>query len=124
MDLLQLAERCEKASGPDRELEWRIAEAIGVGEWRQSAVWPPFMPGSKIDKSIPTYTASLDAAMTLVPEKAVISLAHQERWKKPAWAWGINDGYGVTHFGNAATPSQALCAAALRARAAKEPSHD
>lgn len=119
--LVDLAERCEKASGPDRELEWRIAEAIGVGEWRQSTVWPPFMPGSKIDKAIPAYTASLDAAMTLVPDQHSYGIeAYTPDHNTLGWTVHLLLdanilGRGVSAF--ATTFSLALCAAALKARA-------
>jgi hypothetical protein len=75
--LLELAERCEAATGPDRELSAEIA--LVVHDWlhevegnkplncrlRNSFGSPVYIGGVS-----PTmdYTASLDAAMTLVPE--------------------------------------------------------
>lgn len=128
-DLTELAKRVEAATGPDRELDAEIAIAIDLklphddygardaarrggaarlaemGECHQN-VWRTYLP---------RYTASLDSAMTLVPEGY-------------EWAvnWGgnsvanvnrIGDGYPI-HCGCAATPSLALTAAALGARAA------
>ena len=59
--LPSLISRLERASGPDRELDGAIAEAIGAQPDSEGAVfgcpgWPP------------SYTASLDAAVTLVPD--------------------------------------------------------
>ena len=55
--LLQLAERCENATGPDRELDCDIhAKLVGAPHRHQ------------IPSTWPLYTASLDAAMQLVPE--------------------------------------------------------
>ena len=58
----ELIERLEKATGPDRELDALIWYAVVE---RPAA-------GEKIDRDMvnrwPTYTASIDAALTLVPE--------------------------------------------------------
>jgi hypothetical protein len=58
--LLELASRCEKATGPDRELDLAIALAVGDETWAEP------------DRAKLYYTASLDAAMSLylrVPER-------------------------------------------------------
>ena len=127
--LLALAERCEQAAGPDRELDVAIARAL---DWKPlyrddySKWWPPAaVEDSRARKRsilhhptqpLPKFTASLDAAVTLVPE---------------GWKWWIDS----SPFGRCwlvaddqiidkaqsekcATPAVALCAAALRARAA------
>lgn len=91
--LLALAERCEKEE-PSFAMECAIAEAIGAYST------PPR-----------NYTVSLDAAVTLVPV---------ETWKAEQ---GDEAGYAVVECGpvfvvSAKTPALALCAAALRARAA------
>ena len=102
-EMLALADRCEKASGPDRDLERLIWSAVGS---------PAIRP-------IPVYTASLDAAMSLVPD---------------GWDCAIYTSDGVAHAGcspsdpdvrtadtddaMSATAALALCAAALRARTA------
>lgn len=96
--LTELAARCEAATGPDRELDALIESAI-----------PRF--------GLYRYTASIDAAMTLVPE---------------GWTWGVfDDGTAwvwpderrdllTGKQAKAATPALALCAATLRARAQQE----
>lgn len=62
-----LIERLEKLKGPSRDLDWRIEkELVRAGSFPETALWPPFMVGSKFEKTIPAYTASLDAAVALV----------------------------------------------------------
>jgi hypothetical protein len=92
-ELLQLAERVERAEGPDRELDCRIwlfvGERLGgdseqafrrsepikpgivvAGRWMGSALekYPEDVRGVARNWNVPTFTASLDAAMSLVPE--------------------------------------------------------
>jgi hypothetical protein len=130
--LLALAERCEQATGPDRDLDALIRCAVFApqgafvrrspinGAWciyeisygGKERSWEP--RGLSREARVGAFTASLDAAMTLVPE---------------GFDWLIgrtNDGLTIhaevggrgdefMRFGN--TPALALCAAALRARA-------
>jgi hypothetical protein len=110
MTMKELAERCEKATGFDRDLEGAI-HAAAVRD--QETYWGPVYD-KRVRNPIPHYTASLDAAMTLVPEGADV-------------AWQSHGGPGpmalVTpneRFTRAATPALALCAAALRAIASQE----
>ena len=56
-ELLALAEHCEAATGPDRELD-RYLFAVLHGVERQRVTGPMDFPA----------TASIDAALTLVPE--------------------------------------------------------
>lgn len=116
--LVELAELCEKASGPDRELYAMIYDAVYGGECLYDPKWETWItPGGM---NVPAFTASLDAALTLVPE---------------GWDWASGSGqFGghafmrrVTSVGeppaissDAATPALALCAAALRARATQD----
>lgn len=113
--LLELAARCEAATGPDRELDLAIAEALRLPRQRNGSV----------NISAP-FTASLDAAVTLVLE---------------GWDWSVGIIKGDGSFppaeanvspnyqpfpvdldlnADAQTPALALCAAALRARATGE----
>jgi len=96
-DLMELAERVEAAAGPNYALEVDITRKL-FG--KMAAIKP--------------YTASLDAAMMLVPE---------------GWSWTVDAVGRASCFapnepkpwprtgGLATTPALALCAAALRARA-------
>lgn len=115
--LLDLAARCEAATGPDRELDRAI----------ELAIFPDRTDPCPTVELL-AYTASLDAAMTLVPEGGDDTLIF--------WRSG-NDGDGgnpdafkaeilvVTGFTSkshkavAATEALARSAAALRARNAE-----
>ena len=79
--LLELAEQVEAATGPDRELDCLIAvAALGFFEvaprWEGGPIGYGYInkdgeriePGHGGDQLVRKFTASLDAAMTLVPE--------------------------------------------------------
>jgi hypothetical protein len=129
--LLQLADRCEKATGPDRELDTAIQLGRGYslrqpeGSSRYATVRWHDERGNCISwletagDFPPRYTASLDAAMTLVLEG--------HTWSLFDGGWAGVERRGATLDGDetiatatrcGATPALALCAAALRARAA------
>lgn len=100
-ELLALAERVENAAGPDRELDAEIAIKL--------AVPIPFSAdedGCMVQKmgDVPRYTASIDAAASLVPDGEGFALVYN------AAKVGIWTGKGKT-------PALALLAAALFARA-------
>lgn len=131
-ELLKLAERVEALSGPDRGVDVEIFRVIGAPapfqfmnklialEYNdiEQAYFARVTDDMQVRYAPPAYTASLDAAMTLVPK---------------GWAWSVLDrrttGYSKpngqcwtkedrsTLHGDAATPALALCAAALRALA-------
>ena len=121
--LIALAERCEKATGPSRELDLAVGSSLGVDSYY-----------------LKNWTASLDAAMTLVPEGwRMAALCEREPWfcrlettdfdsvtwgKGSDWITDVVAGQETT--AKAATPALALCAAALRARAdtSKETNND
>ncbi len=137
--LIELAERVEKATGPDRELDlaiingitskpgwfWhdKVAGIISRDDYGANALGNPLC-------SLETFTGSIDAAMTLVPAE---SLHVADRH------WQINTLRGTTMpeggfhaavyvsgawvHARGATASNALSAAALRARAATPIAH-
>lgn len=132
-DLIALAARAEQAQGPDRALDADITLAVnpelGAAPWERitypSGGASVFADRSDPDNlnvvSPPRFTASLDAALTLVPEGWTFTV-HSGDDRGPPVA------YCVPNMGrlpwphwvddiNAATPALALCAAALRARA-------
>jgi hypothetical protein len=147
MTMKELAERCEQATGPDRELDMLIdcalkgvipiypteghpmtpgrggrIEAAGTFEllgWIDPGeVQRNFSPYGGEDR-YPRYTASLDAAMSLVPEGR--GLIYKRHGIKNVWRVQIHSGDETTFIeGDAATPALALCAAALKARASQE----
>ena len=101
--LVALAERVEKATGPDRELDVAIAGASGVTYPADPVNWPPH------------YTASLDAALTLAPCNLL--------WVVDCWGnarVGLHNGQcsGSLLPPHPPQPALALCAAVLRALAA------
>jgi hypothetical protein len=110
--LLELADRCEKAAGPDRLIGAQIHTAV----WQQSCSF-----NSKWDcwetaggSRIPLYTASIDAALILVPEG--------RRWLLQTLMTGkYRAEVDWNGHGQGTTPAIALCAAALRARDAVSP---
>lgn len=102
-DILEaLAERVEQASGPDRELDWLVGDAIGAagspcgGPLGHRLSTPPpfakvFVSGGKRHYdgvSHVRYTASLDAAMTLAPEGAGLKL--DRYWLREGEAWSAS----------------------------------
>lgn len=115
VDLEALAARCEAAAGPDRELDFAIA-----------ASFHPGLTGSRTKAEIlsecPKYTGSIEDARSLVQEEeyetiwsgtgAKVSSA-QLVHHKPLGKWRPHSIYAV-----AASEPLALCAVALRARAA------
>ena len=127
--LLALAERCEQAAGPDRELDAEIAWMLTAQDrkrlgppdlrreiWHAGLPTPAWVLFENVSSFHPAYTASLDAAVTLVPE---------------GWTWGrfhsgtvecmtLNgpDNSILVERGEGISTALALCAAALRARAA------
>ncbi|RVT93738.1 hypothetical protein [Sphingomonas crocodyli] len=109
-DLMALAERVEGLSGPDREVDADVALTQGWHECNGDN-WI----GPRGEIVVPHYTASLDVAMTLVPEprKWSITAGHYGDWQ--ACVWAIDDFQLDWH--SAATPALALTSAALKARA-------
>jgi hypothetical protein len=71
--LLNLADRCEQAAGPDRELDgaaWCAVNGYSFVKWDGAGVvWRKADGGIRHYPAsrVPYYTASLDAAVTLYP---------------------------------------------------------
>jgi hypothetical protein len=127
--LLELAERCERAAGPDKRLDtlieiacnpdrqWIIGEK--PGRFPRDPIYGPLSAlwGWAIDEEksppeigAPTYTASLDVARSLVGDRrTIINIAEDD----------ITTAIVGGTQGCADTPALALCAASLRVRAAQ-----
>lgn len=107
VSLVELAERCEKASGPDREIDLDIARALKAFDPKHRFAVAPF-------------TGSLDAAMTLVPDGYCVECMGEVPDNPPgAKAWcQLAREIDMSSLGciDAATLPLALCAASLRAR--------
>jgi hypothetical protein len=114
--LLSLAYRCEHATGPDRELDGAIHSALPspLGVDRAKAMAAVGVYG-------PEYTASLDAAMTLVPEGTLFNAGHSGDDKPGRFNAVVMPAKGKTQYAEASLAALALCAAALRAQAATVP---
>jgi hypothetical protein len=127
-ELEELAE-----SGPSRELDVAIAVAV---DWRWDE-WEEGEPtvrvrgekhglpwlvnsardGMSIWRWIPRYTASLDAATTLVPEGAVWGISNSDDPHPSVWTASVMPVKGLAgETLIAKSPALALTAAALRAR--------
>lgn len=136
--MTDLAARCQTAEGPGRALDVGIAEFMGkvlmpwhaiaqddgcfmrrVGDtWLEithskvSGMWPT-------DRYIPRYTASIDAALTLIPDGMWWLIGKgRTRPDEPLYGVQILDGERVVAEAETeASAALAICAAALRARA-------
>lgn len=111
MNLMELAEACERLTGPDREVDANISEIV--------TPWLRTRPCGYVIDEVPAYTACLDAAMTLVPERWKL---RQMAFSAPCaddrkWHLNLYGGKeGRDHFvGRGSSPAVALTAAALRA---------
>ncbi|MDE2596311.1 MAG: hypothetical protein KGL44_05455 [Sphingomonadales bacterium] len=112
---MTLSERIEAAEGPSRELDWLIAEALGWTRRQVGQVIAYYAPGDGIMRAgPPKWTASLDAAMSLVPEgwRTSISNTTGLGWFVLVCEYGR---FGEA-YAKATTPALALAAAALKAR--------
>lgn len=150
---MTLIERLEAASAPDRELDAAIFMAanptIRLSPKSRplllKRVWPTVNGGRDVfwyeTKSgcmggldDAPYTASIDAAMTLVPEGWLVGFEQDSRFERPgkvlAWAWPFDSDYDPdwqlgqegqqgnpdAAKGHANSPALALCIASLKAR--------
>ena len=105
-ELLELAERCEKAAGPDRAIDFDIAEFVTRAHMATGKA--------------PAYTASLDAAMTLIDDSEIWGVSKQEHNPGRDYYYQASVmpfGPKPWHEAKAASAALALCAAALRAKA-------
>ena len=128
IDHEQLAARIEALDGPSREVDAEIYAWVRMSLYGSPEAYPApsgkgrvvcwYKSGTHGTTIAPRYTASLDAAMSLVPEGA----SWEMRWfsgDKKSWITFFPPGDAEDdyfHIYNARTPALALCAAALRAR--------
>jgi hypothetical protein len=107
--MIELVERCEKATGPDLTLDAAIEKVVGAEHYTTALLSVTLC-----------YTASLDAAMTLVPEgwSIVVGTYGEQRMPfarlfPPDYA---NSPLEHQESNDCANMAIALCAAALRSR--------
>jgi hypothetical protein len=126
MTLMELAKRLEAATGPDRELDGGIAAldhpevqcvTIGPDHRREDWVYIDRSTAAPSSRPVPRFTASLDAAMSLVPEGwRVRDFGDwEDRWLLTLMNEDTCE--TVESRSGRGRPALALCAAALRARA-------
>ena len=137
LTLREVIERLELATGPDRELDAEIAVSVEPGEivWLQANYTMEQYPAIKRARShyiggfakegVPSYTSSIDAALTLVPEGCIWNGGTVEGRNStdPQWRvtgmWAKVAPIGSGYFSDASdapTAPLAICIAALRAR--------
>lgn len=139
-DLNELADLCERAAGPDKALNRAIARAVGWGYQtpseakRSNPAWfhpddcrggkPVFdsLHGTDVWREPSDYVGTLDAAKTVVPQGWKMRQMNCSAPCADDRSWHINLHGGRegedTFVGRGPTIELALCAAALRARAA------
>lgn len=133
MKLDQLIAALETATGPNRKLDAAIAKHIGWNNKKADLWWPPesvtwarrtkqsLWDAERGPLPLSAYTASLDAALTLMPEGHCWEVRHG--FIPEATVWFIENEYdpgsgrSVPH-GRHPIPAIALCIAALKARVA------
>lgn len=105
----ELLARLEAATGPDRELDAAIA--LWAGWTRHHGQYEWMKPNGFFSTvGCPAYTASIDAALTLVPADAtgyMVSVVNRSAYA----CVSLRDGFE----GNAPTPALAIVIAAIRA---------
>lgn len=117
----ELIAALEKATGPDRELDAAIALALGwtkhVRVWGYA--WTRADGSDATWNGLPAYTASIDAAVSLVPDgwcPLIGQNVHHRHWS--CLVQRVTDSGDIeSRHDSAATPAIALCIAALKASA-------
>ena len=126
----ELIAALEKSTGPDRELDCQIAVAVkggriiwvtdgNTGEKYPVRVYPGKQggPATELQASIPLYTASIDAAITLVPQGwYCVEILRDNEGEWVPRLHQNNRGLLSAHA-NHPRLSIALCIAALKSRA-------
>lgn len=119
-----LAERLEKATGPDREIDLDLM-VLGWGGPRERYLTDELGRLAFGDQR--QFTSSLDAAVALcervLPGWGVEVLASdRDNWRAAVWPWissrGTRDERGF-NYSYAPTPALALCLAVVRAKLAE-----
>ena len=111
-----LAERCEKATGPDREIDIWIENYCGIARFRESHPWRASIDGQGVRSNVRPLTASLDAITALIgrefPQFELSISVVAEKCSVKLYAPGLGGGVGV-----AVTEALARAAAFCRAMA-------
>lgn len=122
---MTLIDKLSALTGPDRECDslifkalfperdWVTFEENGVDIW-----WSRCPHDSCAFDGPPAYTASIDAAMTLLAPNTLYAIGSMEDGPFTRLCWPMPDGSysGGYVEASAATPAIALCVASLKAR--------
>ena len=127
-----LITRLQGLSAPDREVDCEIGVAVGWFVTEPNKGWPDRLdyidvtvpghrsyPGNGFAALVPPFTASIDSAMTLVPEGCLWTM---DSWSSQGWSAGIwkpkdNTWLITSSLGRQTqSPALALASASLRAR--------
>ncbi len=125
--LLALAARCEAVEGPDRDIDRALCPLVGIRVVDEGhPLGRCYYDANGHGVPLPLFTASIDAAMMLVPKGCLhmartiwdaagktAGLARVDQYRGEGGSKRWFDGFDAC----AATPALALCAAAIRARA-------
>jgi len=126
-DLMELASRVEAGEGPDRDLDALIAPLQGLRVVDEGhSLGRCCYDVNRCVVRLPAYTASLDAAMTLLPAAYDHIEVYPPRGKYTGWTVHIippSRAMFDTCTGYAPSYERALTAAALRARAHQGTAH-
>lgn len=125
--LLELAARVEGLAGPDRRIDAEICLALGLsgGNPIVSPGCDGWLVGSESNPNpveAARYTASLDAAMALIPEgrgRGAFAMSRDSFGRTHCDVWTDVE-FNRREHGSAKSAALALCAAALRAKAVGE----
>ena len=119
-DYTNLIARLEAAEGPSRELDSEIFLATASEAFLKQLGYPEPNTWNSLAPA-PLYTASLDAAVSLVSESMVLqSLQRRIQPEMGGRMWSATiHGYKLFRSGGQRTPALALCIAALKARQAE-----
>lgn len=120
--LIELAERVEALEGPDKGLDREIFDAVtgGVFKPENAQYWHAV---SWSERQANHFTASLDTAMTLVPDGWTYQAFQGPSGQPHKWTLvriGASDQKYTEAKAKAATPALALTAATLRAIAGEK----
>lgn len=113
MNWLEIADACEKATGPSREIDARIQGNVENWTERDIAYVLSDIEGTAKPKP---YTASLDAIVALIEREFSEPVFYASRTRSGLGYASLSKDYQTPHIEcNAATPTLALCAAFARA---------
>ncbi len=118
MDNQKLSARVEALEGPCRECDCLIENTLGLAKFERD---PRVIYGDAYYNRVEPkpYTASLDAAMLLVPEGWSWGVTAETERKERKYSASVRrywTSFDKDYFCFATTPALALCAAALKAR--------